>query len=36
MFVTGKEAKKVKEKIKALATKVESEEFDDEMVLVRA
>ncbi len=30
----AKEAKKVKEKIKSLATKVESEEFDDEMVMV--
>ncbi len=35
-LVSGKDAKKVKEKIKTLATKVESEEFDEELILVRA
>ena len=35
LFIIGREAKKVKEKVKKLATKVESEEFSDDLELVR-
>ena len=34
MLIAARDAKKVKDKIKKLASKVESEDFDDEMELV--